>query len=60
MMRQKIQKFLSETEAATSVEYAVVLMLIAGACIAMIQLVGGSSSAFWGWNQEQVEQALER
>ena len=57
---QKMKRFFTETEAATTVEYAVILMLIAGACITTIQLVGGSNSAFWEHNKDQVKSALER
>lgn len=57
---RKIRRFLNETEAATAVEYAVVLMLIAGACITTIQLVGGSSGASWEINKDGVEDALSR
>ena len=45
-LRLSIDKFLKEEEAATAVEYAVILMLIAGALISTLQLMGGSTAAF--------------
>ena len=58
-MFRKIKKFLVETEAATAVEYAVLLILIAGAVIASIQAVGGAAAAYWESNQENIQQVLD-
>lgn len=46
-MRNYLIRFLFRDDAATSVEYAVMLMLIAGICITVIQGMGGSISLFW-------------
>ena len=54
-----IQQFLLEEEAATAVEYAVVLMLIAGVCIAAIQFVGGGAAGFWDHSVEEIDNALK-
>ncbi len=47
MLSKTIQRFLTQEEAATTVEYAVMLMLIVGMCISALQLVGGATSAYW-------------
>ena len=46
-MRNILIRFLHDEEASTSVEYAVMLMLIAGICITVIQGMGGSVAGFW-------------
>ena len=43
----RLRRFWNCTEAATSVEYAVMLMLIAGICITVIQGMGGSAAFLW-------------
>ena len=40
-------RFERSEEGATSVEYAVMLMLIAGICISVIQALGGSIEFLW-------------
>jgi Flp pilus assembly pilin Flp len=55
-----VKRFVSDTEAATAVEYAVILMLIGGALIATLQSLGGSASAFWSFIGDQTQQALDQ
>ena len=55
---KKIKNFLRESEAATTVEYAVMLMLIIGGCIVAIQALGGESGALWGGNVNSVGDAM--
>jgi len=47
-MINTITKLLREEEAATAVEYAVMLALILLACIGMIGLLGAQSGGMWG------------
>ena len=42
-----IQQFLSNEEGVTAVEYAIMLALIAGVCIAAIFLVGDAAAGMW-------------
>ena len=44
----QLKKFLADSEAATTVEYAVMLALIIGTCIVAISAFGGESGALWG------------
>lgn len=57
-MFRKIKSFLRETEAATTVEYAVMLMLIIGGCIVAVQALGGENGSLWGGTLESVDQAM--
>ena len=50
-----IRRFHHEEEAATAVEYAVLLMLIVGSCITVLQLVGNEAGGFWSGNSDAVE-----
>ena len=59
-MFRKIKNFLVETEAATAVEYAVLLVLIVGAIIASIQAVGGAAGAYWDYNRNGIEEAFDQ
>ncbi len=43
-----ISRILREEEAATAVEYAVMLGLILLACIGMIGMLGAQSGGMWG------------
>jgi len=54
-----VRRFLREEEAATTVEYAVVLMLIIGTCLTAIQVVGNGGAGFWDDNQSDLNTALE-
>jgi len=56
---RKIKKFLVETEAATAVEYAIMLVLIVGAIVASIQALGGASAAYWDHSQESIQEVLD-
>jgi len=49
-----ITNFHKNDAAATIVEYAIMLALIAAICFAAITLVGLETSAFWGSNVDQV------
>ncbi|MDB4778167.1 Flp family type IVb pilin [bacterium] len=51
-------KFHRNQEGATSVEYAVMLALIAAVCIAAITSVGSATGAFWNHNNQEVSNAL--
>ena len=57
-MFKKIARFLREEEATTTVEYAVMLMLIIAVCIVSIQLVGSNAQAIWGENNGQIQNVL--
>jgi len=48
-----------ETEAATAVEYAIMLVLIVGAIVASIQALGGASAAYWDHSQESIQEVLD-
>ncbi len=49
-----VKKFLRGEEAATAVEYAVMLGLILMACVAAISSVGGASGGMWGNTQSEL------
>ena len=53
-----LTNFFVEEEAATTVEYAVMLMLIVAVCIASIQLVGVNVSSIWGSNNDGIGEVL--
>ena len=48
MMARYILRFLREDEAATAVEYAVLLAMILTVTIGAIQTVGGQAGGLWG------------
>lgn len=50
-----IVEFLRTDDAATAVEYAVMLALIVGTCIVAIQALGNGSSGMWGNNKSQLD-----
>ena len=54
----KIRQFLTEDGGTTTVEYAVMLMLIVGLCIAAIQAIGGESGILWGNSTTELDGAL--
>ncbi len=54
---QAISAFLREEQAATAVEYAVMLALILLSIIAAIGQVGGASNSMWGNNNTQLKNA---
>ena len=47
-MNDHLKRFLWDEEAATAVEYAVMLALIIGAILASIGAVGGQTGGLWG------------
>ena len=55
----KIKTFLSAEAGTTSVEYAVMLFLVIGACIAAITTVGGENGNVWNNNAAEVTTALQ-
>ena len=57
-MKKLVHNLVFEEEAATSVEYAVMLMLVIAVCIAAIQLVGANASSIWGDNNEGIGEVL--
>ena len=60
MLIKQVQKFLKDSDAATSVEYAVMLMLIFAVCYIAIDFLGGESGSLWGSNSQQIEAAMTR
>jgi pilus assembly protein Flp/PilA len=52
-----IRRFLHSDEAATAVEYAVMLALIIAACIAAIGSLGNSARLMWNDNSDQLNSA---
>ena len=50
-------KFLREEQAATAVEYAVMLALILLAMVGTIKALGGASGSMWGSNYNQMKSA---
>ena len=57
-MVQKIFQFLKSEDGPTSVEYAVMLALIIGMCIAAIALAGGPVEAFWTDSSDEFSNAV--
>ncbi len=53
----RITRFLREEQAATAVEYAVMLALILLAMIGTIKAFGGASGSMWGSNYTQMKAA---
>lgn len=51
------RRFLQDSEAATAVEYAVMLALILVAVISAITAVGGQAGGFWGGIQTNLNAA---
>ena len=54
-----IQTLMVEEDAATSVEYAVMLMLIIGVCLAVIQTLGADLNTLWGDNVSELNDAYD-
>lgn len=57
---RKIRSFVVHKNGTTSVEYAVILMLIAGALITGAQLVGYSTFDYWQVNSQDIGAALNQ
>ncbi len=57
-MKRQILKFLRDSDAATAVEYAVMLGLILLATLASITAVGTRSAEVWDGNQQSIGTAL--
>lgn len=57
---RKIVKLFKDDVAATTVEYAVMLMLIIGMCITAIQLVGGPVQGFWANSRDKIDSAVNQ
>ena len=53
-----LQRFFSDTEAATAVEYAVMLALILAVIIVGIQSVGGNNANMWQNNSDEIANYL--
>jgi len=58
-LTSKVKAFFVGEAGTTSVEYAVMLMLIVGVCITAIAAVGGENGAIWGSNEAEITTALE-
>lgn len=52
---ETIRDFLTGDEAATAVEYAVMLGLILVSCLATLKTLGDASSGMWGNNNTQLQ-----
>lgn len=50
-----LSRFLRDDEAATAVEYSVLLALIILACIGAIGALGNASSGMWGGNKAKLD-----
>ncbi len=57
-VQRHIKQFVDDTEGTTSVEYAVMLMLIIGGCIVAIESLGGSNGILWGGTMDSVGNAI--
>lgn len=57
-LTSKVKTFLAGESGATSVEYAVMLTLIVGVCIAAITTLGSESAALWNNNDAEIATAL--
>jgi len=55
----KSKTFIDGESGTTSVEYAVMLFLIAAACIAAITNLGGENGILWGSNSTEIGNALQ-
>ena len=55
----KTQNFLASESGATSVEYAVMLMLLVGVCLAGITAVGDETGAAWASNSAKIDAAVK-
>jgi pilus assembly protein Flp/PilA len=55
---KKLLRFLSEEEAATAVEYAVMLAMIIMACIGAIATVGQQTARLWADNSSGLSSAF--
>jgi pilus assembly protein Flp/PilA len=53
-----IRRFILDTDAATAVEYAVMLALILAAVIAGITSVGGGNANLWQNNSDEITNAM--
>jgi pilus assembly protein Flp/PilA len=52
---ESIRDFLTDDEAATAVEYAVMLGLILVTCLATLRSLGDASTGMWGNNNTQLQ-----
>ena len=52
---QLLLKLLREEDGPTAVEYAVMLAMIIGSCIAAITLVGGEAGGSWHDTRDQLD-----
>lgn len=57
---RKTRSFVVHETGTTSVEYAVILMLIAGALITGAQLVGYAASDYWQVNSQEIGASLNQ
>lgn len=52
---RELREFLTGEEAATAVEYAVMLGLILVTCLATIKSLGDASDGMWGKNNTELQ-----
>lgn len=57
-LMKALTRFLSGDEGVTSVEYAVMLALIVGMCIAAIAVAGGPVQAFWEDSSDSIGEVV--
>lgn len=57
-MLRHLRRFLSEEQAATAVEYAVMLAMILLICIGSIVVLGTSTQATWQNNSNSISSAM--
>ena len=55
---ESVRRFLFDTEAATAVEYAVMLALILATIIVAITSVGGQNANMWSNNSSEITNAF--
>ena len=53
-----IKQFLDDEDATTTVEYAVMLMLIIGTCLTIVQALGSGSNGLWANNSAKIGAAM--
>lgn len=58
-LKNKVNAFIVSESGATSVEYAIMLALIAGVCIAAIVAAGGAAEGFWNGNVDRLDSAIK-
>ena len=58
-LKKALKRLFSEECAATATEYAIMLMLIAGAVLSTVQIVGSETGGFWNGNSDEINSAFD-